>query len=224
MSQALAQALASAEKGLPARAFAAALGCELLALLGLAVWLHSKAVPSVRPQAASSIISLAQEETSAAVPKAHPQNNTAQQRHALPRNERSISAPILDSAASKSSPPDKTEAKENAAAQSLSQAAAPTHAQVASFEGKVRAAVQAAVGYPQAARMMQREGRVLVAFDYLDAHASNLHVTRSSGFTLFDDAAIAAVRNAHLPPPPAEFLQHLLRMQVWVEFELNSTR
>src|SRR5487761_2386053 len=51
----------------------------------------------------------------------------------------------------------------------------------ASFEDRVRAAVQASVRYPFAARLAHLSGRAQVAFVYLDAKVSEVRLAASSG-------------------------------------------
>ncbi len=100
---------------------------------------------------------------------------------------------------------------------------AASPAAMALFEGQVKAAVQAAVQYPPAARLFHRQGQARVAFDYLDGVVSNVHLDQSSGFPLLDRAALAAVRSAAYPPPLPQLHQRQLQMAVWVQFrEVND--
>ena len=95
--------------------------------------------------------------------------------------------------------------------------------EMAQFEARVNVAVQAAVRYPQAARMLHRQGKARVAFDYLDGVVSNVLLDESSGLPMLDQAAIAAVRDASYPPPLAQLRKQLLHMIVWVTFrEVNE--
>ena len=93
---------------------------------------------------------------------------------------------------------------------------------LASFEGRVRAAVQTAVDshYPPAARMLRQHGQAEVSFNYQDAEVSDARVVQSSGYALLDSAALATVRDARYPPPPPELQQHQLNFIVWVRFRL----
>ena len=93
---------------------------------------------------------------------------------------------------------------------------------MAVFEGQVNTAVQAALYYPPAARMLNRQGRVRVAFDYRDGAVSHIQVVHSSGFQLLDRAALATVRKAHYPEPPSALLHQLVHMTVWVQFRETS--
>ena len=86
------------------------------------------------------------------------------------------------------------------------------------FRDEVRAAVQAAVIYPMAARMAHVTGRAQVEFDYLDGVPSDARITVSSGNDLLDRAALAAVRMASYPRPAQEFAGKKLNFVVWVRF------
>lgn len=98
------------------------------------------------------------------------------------------------------------------------QAAAASPDEMAQFEARINAAVQAAVRYPTAARMLHRQGRARVGFDYLDGVVSNVMVVTSSGVPSLDTAAVAAVQSAQYPPPLDQLRKHQLHMTVWVRF------
>lgn len=89
---------------------------------------------------------------------------------------------------------------------------------MALFEARIKAAVQAAVRYPPAASMLHRQGQARVEFDYKDGSVSNAQLVQSSGFPMLDRAALAAVRSARYPMPLAKLLHHLMHISVWVEF------
>ena len=89
---------------------------------------------------------------------------------------------------------------------------------MALFEGKVNTAVQAALHYPPAARMLNRQGRVRVEFDYLDGQVSDIHVVTPSPFQLLNRAALETVRDAHYPQPPDALRHQRVHMTVWVQF------
>ena len=91
--------------------------------------------------------------------------------------------------------------------------------EIALFEGQVREAIQAAVVYPAAARMLGRQGRARVAFDYRDGAITNIALVQGTGFGPLDDAALAAVRSAHYPTPVAKLAHKLLHMVLWVRFD-----
>jgi protein TonB len=86
------------------------------------------------------------------------------------------------------------------------------------FETLLRAAVQEAARFPAAAKAMGRQGRVRVRFDFLDGKVSNLQIVQSEDFPPFDQAALAAVEEAHYPPVPPHLQHQLLHLTVWVEF------
>lgn len=92
----------------------------------------------------------------------------------------------------------------------------------ASFEAAMRAAIQAALRYPEAARMAGMEGRARVAFVYRDGAVSSVRLVISSGVAMLDRAALAAVRGASYPPVPAAFAGKTLSEQLWVNFNLDN--
>ena len=92
----------------------------------------------------------------------------------------------------------------------------------ASFEGALRAAIQAALRYPESARMAGMSGRTRVAFRYRDGEVSDVSVVVSSGIGLLDRAALAAVRDAAYPKPEPAFVGKTLSEQLWVTFNLDD--
>ena len=102
-------------------------------------------------------------------------------------------------------------------------AAVPDHAAMDSFEGRLRAAVQAALRYPAAARMMSVTGQAQVGFRWCDGVPSALQVVSSAGMAALDDAAIAAVRTAAYPEPPENLEHHTLNLVVKVNFKLEDS-
>jgi protein TonB len=92
----------------------------------------------------------------------------------------------------------------------------------ASFGAALRAAIEAALRYPESARMEAITGRTLVGFVYHDGAMSDIHVVTSSGMGLLDHAALAAVRDAVCPPPPHGLEGKSLPAQLWVDFTLDS--
>ena len=87
-----------------------------------------------------------------------------------------------------------------------------------SLEARIREAVQAAVQYPAAARMMSLRGRARVRLDYQDGAVGDVELAQSAGNGLLDNAAMKAVRQAQYPRPPSEIAGRLLRLLVWVDF------
>lgn len=89
------------------------------------------------------------------------------------------------------------------------------------YAAKVHDAVQSAYFYPAVAASMHFSGRVRVEFILKDAHVIESHVMQTCGIGLFDQAAIAAVKNARYPQPPEKLMGQDLHYQLWVEL---STR
>ncbi len=98
---------------------------------------------------------------------------------------------------------------------------APAHNadQEAAFEARIREAVQAAVRYPVAARMMGLTGRARVELAYRTGVVTNVALAQSAGSPMLDEAAMTAARTAHYPPAPPDMGEHLLRFLIWVEFK-----
>ena len=94
----------------------------------------------------------------------------------------------------------------------------------AEFAALVKAAIQAAVTYPPAARSMGFRGRARVEFEFRDGAASLMRIIQTSGIGLIDRAALAAVAGAHYPLPPESLLGKTQIYQVNVLFELNGAR
>ena len=92
----------------------------------------------------------------------------------------------------------------------------------AGFEAELRSAIQSAVRYPAAARLMRLTGRTLVMFEFRDGNVSGIRVVRSCGVDLLDRAAERAVRNASYPPTPAELVGQRMAFEIWVHFRLND--
>jgi periplasmic protein TonB len=90
------------------------------------------------------------------------------------------------------------------------------------FQAQLRAAVQAALDYPAAARMMKLGGQTRLGFDYRDGIASNARIVRSSGRDMLDAAALEALRRAALPHPPPALAGQTLPLEINVVFSLQS--
>ncbi len=101
---------------------------------------------------------------------------------------------------------------------------APAPDITASFRSEVKAAVQAAVRYPYAARMAHVSGKSLVSFSYHDGTASHVSIIASSGYAMLDNAAKQAVETASYPPPPRDLAGSILQFQVWVRFNQNQVQ
>ncbi|PKU26224.1 TonB family protein [Telmatospirillum siberiense] len=89
------------------------------------------------------------------------------------------------------------------------------------FQAQARAAVQAALRYPNAARVRKLVGQSRIGFDYRDGQASNARIVTSSGYDVLDEAAIAALNNAVLPTPPPDLAGHLLKLTIAVNFSVQ---
>ena len=88
----------------------------------------------------------------------------------------------------------------------------------AALEARIRDAVQAAVHYPAAARMMGLTGRARLQLDYRAGVVTSSTLVQSAGTPVLDDAALSAARSAHYPPAPTDLGDRPLRFLVWVEF------
>jgi protein TonB len=86
---------------------------------------------------------------------------------------------------------------------------------------RIHQAVQAALVYPPAARMMRLAGRTQIRFEYEDGAARAVLIARSSRSDLLDDAALAAVRRAAMPPVPQALRGRDLDLLVWVDFGIS---
>ena len=95
----------------------------------------------------------------------------------------------------------------------------PSRAGIDSYEGRLRAAIQAALRFPPSAAMMGSEGRARVSFTIRDARPDAVRLVRGTGSPQLDSAALAAVREAAYPPPPAGIAGREMPMLVWVEFD-----
>lgn len=90
------------------------------------------------------------------------------------------------------------------------------------WEAQVHQAVQDALVYPNAARLMHREGRTRVRFDYGNGSVSGVSVAETSGSAALDEAALAAVSRAAIPPPPPELAGQARSLILWVHFSLAA--
>jgi protein TonB len=88
----------------------------------------------------------------------------------------------------------------------------------ADYESKVRTAIQTALHFPMAAKALGREGRVRLAFDFIDGQTSNIRIAESGDLEAFDHAAEEAVQTASYPTPPTELRHQTLHFLIWVEF------
>ena len=91
-----------------------------------------------------------------------------------------------------------------------------------SYLGRVKAAIQAAVRYPEAARMMGTQGRVEVAFTLRDGAVGQVRILVPGVMAAFTAAALAAVRAAAIPAPPAALAGKRMGLTLWVDFKLDG--
>ncbi len=92
------------------------------------------------------------------------------------------------------------------------------------FAARVKAAIQAAVVYPMAAKQMGYRGKAMVEFIYRDGGVMQTHVVQSSGMVMIDNAALAAVSAARFPTPPDSLKGKDVPYRVTVLFELTGSR
>jgi protein TonB len=220
-------------------AFVVALVIEAVVLFAIAGWLghheskpETKPLPPIRITMAAATPAPPAPKPAPPVPKPvvpHPQ--PVKQAPAKPRMQKVSSpaqlpkaaqpaeqadvpatrpAPVADKAPAVASPP-------------VQPAASSTNAKPsAEFEAKLRDAVQAAVRYPSAARIMKLTGHVRLGFLYQDGTISNPRVVQSSGQVMLDKAALAALNDTSFPAPPAELKGHALNLEIVVTFSPSS--
>ena len=92
------------------------------------------------------------------------------------------------------------------------------------FAARLKAAIQAAVSYPPAARNMGFRGKARVEFIFRDGGTRQVRVVQGSGIGMIDNAALAAVANAVYPSVPDTLKGKDMLYQVTVMFELNAAR
>ena len=90
------------------------------------------------------------------------------------------------------------------------------------WEARIRQAVQNATIYPASARLLHRDGRAQIRFDYDRGAVEGISIAESSHVGTLDTAALAAVTRAAIPVPPAELGPQHRTMLVWVQFRLES--
>jgi len=94
----------------------------------------------------------------------------------------------------------------------------------AEFAARLKAAIQAAVSYPPAARNMGFRGKARVEFVFRNGSTHQVRVIQGSGIGMIDNAALAAVANAVYPAAPDSLKGKDMLYQVTVTFELNAGR
>lgn len=145
-------------------------------------------------------------------PARRPASNTAHIRPSLAGARPAVAAPATAAA---------TAPMGHAKPAAILAAAAGDGALLLRFGNDIQAAVRAAATMPEAAILQHRTGRAQVRFSYLDGHAEALALAQTSRSRLLDDAALAAVRRAHYPPPPAPLRGRRLKLLVWIDFSVR---
>jgi protein TonB len=96
----------------------------------------------------------------------------------------------------------------------------PSAGEIDLFQAQMAQAVQRAANadYPQAAQLASENGDVALDFTYTDGRITGITIEQSSGFSLLDEAAEQAVRDAAYPPEPADFAGQSHNVRVIVRF------
>ncbi|MFP3567412.1 TonB family protein [Paraburkholderia sp. SIMBA_030] len=218
-----------------------ALAVEALLLAGVGAWLiHPRISAPRRPEPMTITLAppaaqapkpapIPGREVSKPVPKPAvqprraPVVHQARVAHPAPPKPQPVTPPPAPIPAPNTAPAQSAALAEPAPAPRPAPASVPAPARPdASFEAALRAAIEAALRYPETVRMEGITGRTLVGFVYHDGAMSDIHVVTSSGMGLLDHAALAAVRDAVCPPPPHGLEGKSLPEQLWVNFTLDS--
>ncbi|MFW6080863.1 MAG: TonB family protein [Desulfosalsimonas sp.] len=117
--------------------------------------------------------------------------------------------------------PEDFEEKAEEKVEQQQQAAGPD--QKAAYLDSIRAAIERNKQYPPIARRRRLEGRVSVSFEISGkGEVFNVSIAGSSGFSVLDEAAVAAVRDAgSFGPPPEQAGSTPLKIQIPIAFELK---
>lgn len=87
------------------------------------------------------------------------------------------------------------------------------------FGGRLSRAIQRNLRYPPAAQAMGRVGRTQVQFWVVAGRIRDVRVATSSGSSVLDEAAVAAVRTLANPPVPAALADRKMPFMLWVRFD-----
>ncbi|WP_368356531.1 energy transducer TonB [Acidithiobacillus sulfurivorans] len=90
------------------------------------------------------------------------------------------------------------------------------------YLAQVKGAIQAAVHFPESAKMLGENGRVQLHFILHAGQIGGVSITQKGSMGAFDTAAIAALRDAHLPAVPASLKNKSFDLSIWVEFKLSG--
>jgi TonB family protein len=69
---------------------------------------------------------------------------------------------------------------------------------------------------------MRLSGKALVSFAFTQDRATGITISRSSGNSSLDQAAIIAVQNAQYPPTPASLGNTVMHFKLWVMFNMSN--
>ncbi len=213
----------------PARTVLLAVAIEALLLLAAGSLIAQARTAS--PQAADQAIELAIEEPKPVAPKEEPKPVPKPVERPVPV-KRSPTPPLPAPPVAPPVPTVADPVAESPVSEPVAPPAPPpppmpsndAAAKEADFAAKLRAAIQAAVAYPYAARAMGSHGKARVEFAFRDGVSSHVRIVQGSGNGLLDQAALAAVANAAVPPLPDSLKGKNMTYQVTVVFELNGSR
>ncbi|MHB8201771.1 MAG: energy transducer TonB [Acidithiobacillus sp.] len=90
------------------------------------------------------------------------------------------------------------------------------------YLAQVKGAIQAAVQFPESAKMLGENGRVLLRFTLHDGQIRAVKIMQKGSMSAFDTAAVAALHDARLPVVPAGLKDKNFDLNVWVEFRLSG--
>lgn len=90
---------------------------------------------------------------------------------------------------------------------------------IRAFGGRLSRAIQRNLRYPPAAQAMGRVGRTQVQFWVVAGRIRDVRVATSSGSSVLDEAAVAAVRTLANPPVPAALADRKMPFMLWVRFD-----
>ncbi|PKY11537.1 hypothetical protein B1757_03940 [Acidithiobacillus marinus] len=90
------------------------------------------------------------------------------------------------------------------------------------YLAQVKGAIQAAVRFPESAKMLGENGRVQLHFNLHNGQISAIKILQKGSLSAFDSAAIAALRDARLPRIPAGLKDKVFDLSIWVEFKLTD--
>ena len=148
---------------------------------------------------------------------------------ALPARPRARRTPPAGAPTQARSAPSSPPATASSAAPAVPAHAAPPPAAtvaspglLAAWEARIHQAVQNALVYPNAARLMHREGRTRIRFEYDHGSVARVSVVEASTLAALDHAAMDAVTRAAIPAPPPEIAGQDRTLLLWVTFTLSG--